>query len=140
MIAEKNKFLGKLLPCLPEWTVLLFLRKNTENRIFPASGNSELVKAYMFEQSYGMMSKAQFLARYNCVIDFFKAPQLTQTKPPVLIVEADNDPLVAKELRDLLKTTYPAAPVKSLGKVGHFPYLNTPEQYVRIVRDFFDLN
>ncbi len=139
-IAEKNRFLGKLLPGLPEWTVLMFLRKNTENRIYPASGNSELVKAYMFEQSYGMMSKAQFLARYNCVIDYFKAPELIQAQTPVLIVEADNDPLVAKVLRDLLKTTYPAAPVKSLGKAGHFPYLNAPEEYVRIIRDFFDLN
>ncbi len=140
MIAEKNKYLSMLLPHLPEWTVLLFLRKNTENQIYPASENSELVKAYMFEQSYGMMSKAQFLARYYCVIDFFNAPDLSQSKAPVLIVETENDPLVAKELRDLLKITYPATPVKSMGNIGHFPYLNAPEKYNRVIRDFFGLN
>ena len=140
IIAEKNKFLGMLLPCLPEWTVLQFLRKNTENQIYPASANSELVKAYLFEQSYGMMSKAQFLARYQCVIDYFIAPDLAQSKIPVLIIEANNDPLVAQELRDMLKTTYPAANVKSLGPMGHFPYLNAPFKYTRVVRDFFELN
>ena len=88
---------------------------------------------------HGMMSKSQFLARYRCVIDTFKAADFTQSNIPVLIVEAENDPLVAKELRDLLKTIYPDAPVKSLGPIGHFPYLNAPHQYNRVIKDFFNL-
>lgn len=136
--AEKNKTLGKLLPYFPEWAVMLFLRKSTETGLYPASGNSELVKAFMFEQSYGMMSKKQFLNRFYCVIDPFTPPDIENLKTPVLILEADNDPLVELELREMLKKTYPTAGVKTLHAVGHFSYLNEPETYIRILREFFN--
>ena len=137
IILEKNKSLGNLLPYLPEWAVMLFLRKSTESGTYPASGHSELLKAFMFEQSYGMMSKKQFLARFYCVIDQFSPPNIEKLNIPVLILEADNDPLVEPQLREMLKKTYPTAKVKTLHAVGHFSYLNAPETYSKIIREFF---
>ena len=54
----------------------------------------------------------------------------------VLIIEANNDPLIEEKLRERLKTTYPSAQVKILNHVGHFPYLNQPEEYTQILLDF----
>jgi len=139
LIAEKNKTIGMLLPIIPEWAVMVVLRKNTEELLYPESGNSELVKAYMMEQSYGMMSKEQFVSRFHCVIDPFEPPKTDSLGVPVMIIEADNDPLVEVVLRKKLKETYPVATVKTLHHVGHFPYLNEPDLYSTLVHDFFSL-
>jgi len=56
---------------------------------------------------------------------------------PVMIIESDNDPLVAPILRAELKTTYPSAIVHTFTGAGHFPYLNRAEEYNRILDSFF---
>ncbi len=136
IIRQKSKRTAKVLPLMPEWMVMRNLRKTTANAIYPASGHNELVAAYMREQSYGMMRKAQFVARFFCVLDRFDAPDLAACDVEALIIEADNDPLVPEPLRELLKTTYPSAKVKTLHGTGHFPYLNQPETYTAILEDF----
>ncbi len=136
IIAEKNKTIGALLPFLPEWAVMSVLQKSTEENIYPAAGHSELVRAYMLEQANGRMSKAQFLARFQSVIDPFAPPNLEQTGIPVMIIEADNDPLVEPALREMLPETYPTAVVQTLHNVGHFPYLNEPEIYTGLLQEF----
>ncbi len=140
ILAKKTKISGRLLPFLPEWMVMRNLRKTTAKAIYPASGNSELVAAYMMEQSHGMMRKAQFVARFHCVLDYFQPPDQKASNVEILIIEADNDPLVEKTLREMLKTTYPFATVKTLQGVGHFPYLNRAEKYTKILEEFFNDN
>ena len=134
--AEKNGKLIKLLPFLPKWLVVNTFKGSFENRVYPASGNSELVLAYMLEQIYGRMSKAQITARAKAVIDPFDPPDPEALGIPVMIIEADNDPLVEPELRAQLKKTYPSAQVQTLHGVGHFPYLNQPEAYTKLLQDF----
>jgi len=138
IIIEKSRWLGKLLLLLPQWVVMRNFRKTAVEKIYPAAGNSELVRAYMLEQSYGMMSKAQFVARFHCVIDSFEPPDLQSSGIPILIIEADNDPLVEKPLREMLKTTYPSAAIKTLSGAGHFPYLNRTDEYTKVLEKFFN--
>ena len=137
IIAEENKTLGGLLPVIPEWAIMGVLKGNTEADLYPAAGNSELVRAFVLEQAYGRMSKAQFTARYHAVIDPFDPPDVAAAGIPVLIIEADNDPLVAEELREMLKETYPDTAVHTLHAVGHFPYLNEPEMYTQLLAEFW---
>jgi len=133
LIAEKNRVLGTLLPFLPEWLVMQTFQQSGRNSVYPAAGHSELVLAFLLEQTYGAMSKAQLVARYRCVIDPFVAPTPTM---PVMIIEADNDPLVEEVLRTQLKATYPTAKVHTLHNVGHFPYLNESPTYTRLLEEF----
>lgn len=138
ILAEKNKTIGKLLPYLPEWLVLKVLRGSFQKQIYPASGYDELTLAYMLEQSYGRMSKAQVYARFNCVVEpFVAADPARLNNILVMIIEADNDPLVELTLRKKLKDTYPSATVRTLEDVGHFPYLNRPEEYTKMLSEFF---
>lgn len=137
VIARKNRIIGEILPFLPEWVIMRILRGSVDNAIFPASGNSEIVRAFILEEISGKMSKEQFVARFHCVIDPFTPPDVKALNMPVLIVEADNDPLVEPQLRAMLKKTYPTAQVETLHAVGHFPYLNKPESYASILEAFF---
>ena len=136
-IARDNRVLGRLLPYLPEWAIMNALRANTEQKIYPAAGYSEPVRAYVLEQAYGRMQKDQFVGRYHCVVDSFTAPPSNEIEFPLLIIEADNDPLVSVELRTQLKEVYPTAAVVTLHERGHFPYLNAPEEYAANLLEFW---
>jgi pimeloyl-ACP methyl ester carboxylesterase len=135
--AEKNARLIKILPFLPSWLVMNVFRQSTQENVYPASGHSALVLAYLLEQTYGRMSKAQVAARAKAVIEPFTPPRPEELGIPVMIIESDNDPLVPEVLREQLKTTYPTARVETLHDAGHFPYLNMPEQYTQLLIDFF---
>ncbi len=139
IIAAENKTLGGLLPIIPEWAVMGVLESSAEDSLYPASGNSELVRAYVLEQAFGRMSKAQFLARYHAVIDPFDPPDVVALGIPTMIIEADNDPLVAEPLREMLQETYPGTAVQTLHAVGHFSYLNEPEMYTELLVDFWKI-
>ncbi|MBK8420792.1 alpha/beta hydrolase [Candidatus Villigracilis saccharophilus] len=136
LIAEKNKTIGTALPFLPEWLVIDVLRGSFASSVYPASGNDELTLAFLNEISYGRMSKAQVVGRFHCVVEKFEAPDLNTLGIPVLIVEADNDPLVELALREQLKAVYPTAEVQIFSGVGHFPYLNRASEYTKILADF----
>ena len=136
ILAEKNKTIGTLLPYLPEWLVMNVLSGSMRESVYPASDYSELVLAFGLEQIYGRMSKAQVLGRYRCVVEPFEAPDMAVLGIPVMIIEADNDPLVEKALREQLKETYPTAEVVTLSN-GHFPYLSMPDEYTSYLEDFF---
>ena len=136
ILAEKNKTIGALLPYLPEWLVMNVLSGSMRESVYPASGYSELVLAFGLEQTHGRMTKSQVLGRFRCVVEPFAAPDMATLDVPVMLIEADNDPLVEKALREQLKATYPSAVVHTLSGVGHFPYLNEAETYTQLLLDF----
>jgi pimeloyl-ACP methyl ester carboxylesterase len=134
LILEKNGTIGSLVPYLPQWVVLGVLKGSFKDSIYPASGNDELTLAFLNEIAAGRMSKAQVAARYACVVEKFDA---AVPGMPVMILEADNDPLVELALREQLKAAYPGAVVKTLSGAGHFPYLNNPDEYNLLLDEFF---
>ncbi|MBI4771514.1 MAG: alpha/beta hydrolase [Chloroflexi bacterium] len=133
VFASRATPVWKLQPLLPEWFLMRFFRGVIAGQLYPASGHSALARATLLEQSYGGMSKAQFVARYRCVLEKFAPPDVQASGAPVMIVEADNDPSVPEVLREKLKETYPSAEVHTLHNVGHFPYLNQPEEYTALI-------
>ncbi len=139
LILEKNGTIGALIPFLPEWLVIDVLRGSFVEAVYPASGNDELTLAFLMEISYGRMSRAQVAGRYHGVVEKFDVPDPVALGIPVMIIEADNDPLVEEVLREQLKETYPSAVVHTMSDVGHFPYLKFPEEYTQFLREFFAL-
>ena len=135
LIAAENARTAAIAPYVPEWLVMRTFRKSIISGAVPAAGGSPLVRAFLLEQSYGLMSKAQFIARYRCVVDSFE-PAVPST--PVLIIESDNDPLVSRELQEMLRHTYPNAESHVFHKTGHFTYLNEPLAYTRVLAEFLE--
>ncbi len=134
VLRAKNEKIIALLPFLPEWAVMRVFRQSFTDDIYPAAGYSELVLAYLLEQASGRMSKAQVIARAKAVIEPFAPAEATSL--PLLIIEADNDPLVEASLRAALRETYPTAEVQTLHGAGHFPYLNEATTYTQWLRAF----
>ncbi len=136
LIKEKNGTIGALIPFLPEWLVIDVLRGSFVEAIYPTSGDDELTLAFLLEISYGRMTRAQVAGRYRCVVEKFDVANPGALGIPVMIIEADNDPLVEEVLREQLKETYPSAVVHTLS-VGHFSYLKLPGEYAQFLREFF---
>lgn len=126
----------RYLPWVPEWAIMAGMRRNAQRVLFPAAGNSELVNAYLYEQTCGFMRKPDVIGRCACLCQTFTPPDLTKREIPALVIEADNDPMVDGELREMLKAVYPSATVKTLNRAGHFPYLNRPEEYTEALVEF----
>jgi maspardin len=137
LIAHRYRLVTPLLPYLPVSLIMAVVRININMDLYPASGYSELVKAYLLEQSYGRMTKAQFVSRYRCVVEDFPPPDLGAVSIPVMIIESDNDPLLDKTLRSMLRQTYPSAEIITFSGAGHFPYLNMAEEYTSLLHEFF---
>lgn len=137
IIAEKNKGIGAALPYLPEWLIMDVLKGSIVENVYPAAGNSEIVLAYTMEYLGGRMSKAQEIGRFHCIVEDFDVADVDALGIPVLIIEADNDPLVELVLREQLKETYPSVSVETLHDVGHFSYMNEAEMYTGILYAFF---
>ncbi len=135
LIEEKNKSVSKILPYVPEILIAEFGEKQLNEKLLPASENSEIVKAFLPSLSF---SKQQFLNRYKIVTDkFFPVPcQYKIKRIPKLIMEADNDPLIEEQLRKQLKKLYPDARVYTFHNKGHFPYLNAADEYNRVLETF----
>jgi len=135
-IRRRARMGARYLPWVPEWAIMAGMRRNALRVLFPAAGNSELVNAYLYEQTCGFMRKTDVIARCACLCQTFTPPDLSKTGIPALVIEADNDPLVGAELREMLKTAYPSATVKTFQTAGHFPYLNRPAEYTEALVEF----
>jgi pimeloyl-ACP methyl ester carboxylesterase len=135
-LARWSQVAEALIPLVPSAWFRIVFRLSTELRLYPASGRSEFLRAFLNETTYRNMNKDLFLARYRAVIEWFDPPKPESLEIPMLIIESANDPLIDKDLRRMLKLTYPEAKVFNTGNVGHFPYVNQPDAYNQALASF----
>lgn len=136
LLEKQNSKLVVIAKVVPEWLMMYFLRQGLYKNVIPAAQNDPLAKAVLVENTYGRMSKAQFMARYNCVIDKFQPINDLRKQSNIMIFEADNDPLIPVELRTKLKQLYPLSQVHTFHEKGHFPYLNATIEYNEALKEF----
>lgn len=135
IIKDEYGNLARIIPLLPEWVVMYVFRQNIRTKAYPASGYHTLTKAYLLEQNYGRGKKKQLLARLHCVMNYFELPD--QPPVPILIIASDNDNVVPPSLTSSMYAVYPTASTYRFPDAGHFPYLNRPEEYTRVLKNFF---
>jgi pimeloyl-ACP methyl ester carboxylesterase len=63
---------------------------------------------------------------------------LGSIKLPTLVITSDNDHLIPKELSDLIATRIANAKLVVLPGAGHIPFMEQPDEVVRIVLGFID--
>ena len=131
---QKNESLVKAVKWFPEWFFAKSLRRKYDKEVTPASDNSPILYAFSNELIGKQLTRKVFIARYYCVVDTF-TPTIS-LNIPLQIVEADNDPLVSKNLRDQLKLTYAQAKIITLHNEGHFPYLANADSYNKVIEEF----
>ncbi len=119
---------------LPSRTTRRKLFSAVERDVLPASGSSELLRAYQAEQ-IARIEAATLAAHYRAVTQYFVPPDPTRFQATVVIMESSNDPFVSAGLRSELRGLYADAHVVAMGPVGHFPYLTRPHTYTNDLRD-----
>jgi pimeloyl-ACP methyl ester carboxylesterase len=136
ILARRTRGADRLIRLVPQALLMAGMRWNTRLSIYPASGRSELLKAYLDEATRRSLDKRRFLARYRAAVEWFDPPDPAARGIPVLILESANDPLIDSELRGRMRQTYPSARVHTFGAVGHFPYINQPRAYTEVLAEF----
>ena len=63
---------------------------------------------------------------------------LDTIKTPTLVVTSDNDHLIPKELSDLIAARLAGAKLVVMPGAGHIPFMEQPEEVVRIVLQFLE--
>ena len=63
---------------------------------------------------------------------------LSSIRLPTLVVTSDNDHLIPKELSDLIAARIAGATLALMPGAGHIPFMEQPENVVRIVLDFIE--
>ena len=63
---------------------------------------------------------------------------LDSIKTPTLVVTSDNDHLIPKELSDLIAARIAGAKLVVMPAAGHIPFMEQPEEVVRIVLQFLE--
>jgi pimeloyl-ACP methyl ester carboxylesterase len=63
---------------------------------------------------------------------------LSSIRLPTLVVTSDNDHLIPKELSDLIAARIAGAKLAVMPGAGHIPFMEQPENVVRIVLDFIE--
>ena len=63
---------------------------------------------------------------------------LSSIKLPTLVVTSDNDHLIPKDLSDLIAARISGAKLAVMPGAGHIPFMEQPENVVRIVLDFIE--
>jgi pimeloyl-ACP methyl ester carboxylesterase len=64
--------------------------------------------------------------------------RLDSIKTPTLVVTSDNDHLIPKELSDLIAGRIAGAKLVVMPGAGHIPFMEQPEEVVRIVLQFLE--
>lgn len=94
-----------------------------------------------FESAVEGLSKAEILSRVRLALEFsgqgtYGPRDLEHWPGEILILEADDDPLVSAPARSALRALYPAARVRSFSGTGHSAALIFPGLYAESIRDF----
>src|SRR5713226_578863 len=91
--------------------------------------------------SYGAFVEA-LLAWDRCQPGQEQEPKFTtllgSIKLPTLVVTSDNDHLIPKELSDLIAARIAGAKLVVMPGAGHIPFMEQPDEVVRIVLKFID--
>lgn len=137
LIAKENAGKSRIIPLLPELLVSALGNKKLNDDIVPAAKNSQLLKAFLKSLPF---SKKQFINRYAVVVDKFTVISMNYEikRVPKLIIESDNDPLIAPKLQMEIKNLYKNAEVHTFHNQGHFPYINTVEEYNQVLKEFLN--
>ncbi len=92
-------------------------------------------------QSYSAFLEA-LLAWGRCQPGQEKEPKFTSLlgsiEAPTLVVTSDNDHLIPRELSELVAARIANAKLVVMPGAGHIPFMEQPEQVVRVVLDFVD--
>lgn len=109
-------------------------------RLRPAFRDADPFWVRYFDASVAALPKRDLVSRVLLASDFLQlryAPDDLDSWPgSLLILDADDDPLVPRPARTALRTLYPRAQVHTFSGTGHSAAILEPELYAQLIRRF----
>lgn len=93
-----------------------------------------LAKQVMIEQGRDLISARHMKARVLALLRAGDAPPVPLPPERIVIVDCEDDFVIAPVVRQEVRDRYPRATVHTLPSGGHFPYLSRAEEYTAILR------
>lgn len=137
--AKAYNLCSKILSFLPLSLIYALMR------LVKHAGLSELTTqqafwSAFFDEAILSHSKEAFLNRTRLWVDLnratFTCNELRHWPGRILIIEADNDPMVPLKAREALKALYPQAYIHTLHGTAHTTWFSRPEEFHYLVIDF----
>jgi pimeloyl-ACP methyl ester carboxylesterase len=136
-LIEKLGMSGEVADYMGLWTLTRkFINSDAGYAVMRANQANILANSAV---SYGAFIEV-LLAWGRCQAGQEQEPKFTtllgSIRAPTLVVTSDNDHLIPKELSELLAARIAGAKLVVMSGAGHIPFMEQPEQAVRIVVDF----
>jgi pimeloyl-ACP methyl ester carboxylesterase len=143
--------LGKLMGGLAFWTTMLrwtFMPspaswRMMEKHLFSGQtlpgfdvGIYQEAVNYATEITRDPESRHPFYGRINQTIQPFQSEQLRQLAPPTFLLWGDADHTLPLSQAEQAREIIPNAQLKILSGVGHFPYIEQPEDFTQILLSY----
>jgi pimeloyl-ACP methyl ester carboxylesterase len=136
-LIEKLGMSGEVADYMGLWTLTRkFINSDAGYAVMRANQANILANS---AETYGAFIEA-LLAWGRCQDGQEREPKFTallgSIKTPTLVVTSDNDHLISKELSELIAARIAGGKLVVMPGAGHIPFMEQPDQVVRIVLDF----
>jgi pimeloyl-ACP methyl ester carboxylesterase len=92
------------------------------------------LKRILVESGSELISAEALKARVLAVAGGGEIPELEIPDERIVIIDCEDDPLLAAPARDDVVRRYPGAELLRLPVGGHYPYITRPEAYTALIR------
>jgi len=96
------------------------------------------IKRFLANELTTRIPGRSFKARALCLARLDAIPKAAVPEARIVVIQAEDDPLIPPPTREGVVRRYPGAQVHSFASGGHFPYLTRPADYSRLLVDTLD--
>ena len=140
------KIAGKLFPLLPGFLFRALLKMRLNKMLLStlrAKGHPEFEfwRAFLNEAVASNRFKEVALHQNKCLLELSREPQFTAGDlddwgGKILIIDSEDDPAIRASDRQLLRSVYPQARVKTFTDAGHSSLILKREETISVISDF----
>ena len=98
----------------------------------------------LFDSTVARLTKRELVSRVLLASEFlqhrYSTDDLQQWRGRILILDADEDPLMPPRVRSALRSLYPTAEVHTFSGTGHSAAILRPEEYAQAIASFLSRN
>lgn len=118
---------------------MILLKKTADllKPVFPEKLRKFVLKLLKLDKTdYAQIESPELKETFKKVIGEDLKPELSLIKSPTLVIWGENDSETPLKEGELIAKTIPGAEFKIIKNAGHFVFLEKPEEFIKLIKDF----